>query len=242
MKRTRDEARCPGVVDLHEAEDGWVARVRLPGGRATPAHLDAIARVATTGNGLVDITSRANLQIRGLRATAGPSVAATLAAAVALPSITNDVRRNIVASPLAGRHPAALAETDGIVDDLDQAICNDTRLESLPDRFLFGVDDGSRVLSGVRFDVSLVAERDVGASRFRLVVAGIATSVCAEASRAADVASAAAIAFLAEKDRARSTAWHVRELSGGAADVMARMGAEPADSDVPVPPVVVRPG
>jgi precorrin-3B synthase len=48
--------------------DGLLARLRVAGGRLTPMQLTAIAALAREhGNGLVEITARGNLQVRGLR-------------------------------------------------------------------------------------------------------------------------------------------------------------------------------
>ncbi|HEV2060937.1 MAG TPA: hypothetical protein VGR11_16425 [Solirubrobacteraceae bacterium] len=69
--RTRQD-RCPGVVALQDAADGRLARVRVPGGHLTAEAMVTLAAAADElGNGLLDVTARANLQLRGLRAGAG---------------------------------------------------------------------------------------------------------------------------------------------------------------------------
>jgi precorrin-3B synthase len=119
------------VVDLHRAEDGLLARVRTPGGRLFAGQLRALARCARMGNGLVDLTSRANVQIRGLREEHREALVFELQAAGLLPSITHDRARNILAPPTG--------EFDAVVDALDAAICADPALAALGGRFLFAV-------------------------------------------------------------------------------------------------------
>jgi len=147
-----EQDRCPGVLRLHEAADGLLARVRLPGGRIDARGLRAIASASRLGNGIVELTSRASLQIRGL---ADDAFAAPLAAAGLLPSPSHERVRNILASPLAG--PAVHV----LVAELDRALCADPELANLSGRFLFAVDDGTG-LHGLEADVTIVAGGPVG--------------------------------------------------------------------------------
>jgi sulfite reductase beta subunit-like hemoprotein len=136
---------CPGVLRLHDAADGLLARVRLPGGRLSASALAAVAAAAELGNGIIELTSRASLQLRGLR---DPALATEiLADAGLLPTRSHERARNILASPLAGRHPLSQLNPDTVVDALDQALCSDDSLVDLSGRFLFGVDDGSGMLA-----------------------------------------------------------------------------------------------
>ncbi len=100
--RTRDDDACPGALQVHQAADGALARIRLPGGMITAAQLEALAHTATEfADGTLELTARGNLQLRGIRDTA--AVADAVAAAGLLPSPTHERVRNIVASPLSGR-------------------------------------------------------------------------------------------------------------------------------------------
>src|SRR6202000_2713281 len=95
--------RCPGVLRLAEAADGLIARVRLPGGLVSGEQLRVLARLAgELGDGRAELTSRGNVQLRGLAASAAGPLTGALAQAGLLPSLTHDPVRNVLASPLAG--------------------------------------------------------------------------------------------------------------------------------------------
>jgi sulfite reductase beta subunit-like hemoprotein len=195
-RRRRD--RCPGVLQVHEAADGAVARVRLPGGRVSAAQLAALADAVACGSGVLDLTARANVQVRGLR----EDVVGVLAAAGLVPSATHERIRNIVAGPLGGRGPGAVVETDALVAALDRALCADPELAALPGRFLFAIDDGSGLVAGCDADVLLAP----AGGAMALIVGGVDTGL--RSTDGVDLALAAARAFLV----VRGSAWRVREL------------------------------
>lgn len=171
-----------------------LARVRLPGGMISARGLLGIAAAAERGNGLVELTSRASLQVRGLAPGSEAECAATLERAGLLPSPAHDRVRNILASPVAGRHPHSLAATDGLVEELDRSLCADPRLARLTERFLFAVDDGAGLVALRRADVGLAA---IGAHRFRLWRGGVATTRTAGVADAVSLVLEAAAAGLA---------------------------------------------
>src|SRR6185369_5309762 len=124
--RPRERARdaCPGVLRTHAAADGALARLRLPGGilpAGTARELAACAR--ELGDGCVELTSRGNVQLRGL-ADGAAEVLATRARRVGLlPSDTHERIRNIIASPLSGRSTASQRDIAPLVGALDRALC-----------------------------------------------------------------------------------------------------------------------
>ena len=117
---------CPGILALHQARDGRVARIRLPGGYVTGPRWRALSRLAAElGDGRLDVTARGNVQLRGLAEAAAAELARRAALAGLLPSGPHDRARNLTASPwsgLAGRPPLRR-----LVDELDAALIADRR-------------------------------------------------------------------------------------------------------------------
>jgi sulfite reductase beta subunit-like hemoprotein len=237
--------RCPGVHKLHDALDGRLARVRLPGGRVPAAALTALAAAARLGNGIVEITSRANAQVRGLPDDCGGELAELLAEGGLLRSLEHDRARNILASPVAGRHPAALVEVDAVVDELDRQICAAPTLAALSGRFAFLVEDGSAVLSGRDHDVALVPVAPQGEPQFALSIDGRMSDLRAAPDAAAALAAGAARAFL-EASGGLARVWRVSDLANGATTLAERLGArigapaataaQDGQGAIPVPP------
>jgi precorrin-3B synthase len=215
---------CPGVLRLHAAADGHLARVRLPGGWLDARALDTLAQAASLGSDIVELTSRAGLQVRGLAEDCGGELAQLLSGGGLLPSLTHERVRNIVAAPLAGRDPAALAVVDPVLERLDRALCADLAMAELPGRFLFAVDDGTRALEPLRVDVQMTAERDGDGHVLRLWLDGLATSLAVVAGQAPEVALDAARGFLELRQESADGAWRVRELGGGAEQLAHHLG------------------
>src|SRR5690242_7820687 len=99
--RTAPDA-CPGALQTHPAADGGLARVRVPGGTLTAGQLRALAAAARDlGDGALELTSRGNVQLRGLTGSAEAELGDRLAAAGLLPSATHERVRNVVASTIS---------------------------------------------------------------------------------------------------------------------------------------------
>jgi len=203
------------VLALHEAADGWLARVRVPGGRLAADALVALAALSEElGNGLVDLTSRANVQLRGLAPDAATALAPRLHAVGLLPSAAHDRARNVLASPLAGRAPGALDDVDDVVALLDAEVSGTRLLSELPGRFCFLVDDGTGAGREIRPDVTVLAR---GGGRFGVALDGRCLDFDGDGAAAVGVALRAAGAFV----MARGDAWRLSETPGGAAAVAA---------------------
>jgi precorrin-3B synthase len=210
------------VLRLHAAGDGGLARVRLPGGRLTLDALRALRSAAELGNGVVEITSRANVQVRGIADEREAALAEVLHAGGLLPSPEHDRVRNIAASPLGGRLPSSLAPTDEVVAGLDEQLRAVPALAALSGRFLFAVDDGSGTVGGRGADVALTAERDAG---FRLALAGRPVSLVVPPADAAALAVEAARVFLAVARAAgHDGAWRIADVPEGPRLVARELG------------------
>jgi precorrin-3B synthase len=168
--------RCPGVLRPHFAEDGAVVRLRIPGGRTTGLVLAEISRLSSRyGNGEIQLTTRASLQIRGLSDPVPPAFVKAIGALGLLPSTTHERARNVVASPLTGLH-GGRADLRAMISALDRAILSAPALADLSGRFLFALDDGRGDVSELPFTLAYVADSPadghvLDASRHRAPVA-----------------------------------------------------------------------
>lgn len=215
-------------MQTHPAADGAVARIRVPGGILTAAQLRRLGAAATAlGSGVIELTSRANVQVRGLDAEGEAAFASGMAAAGLLPSATHERVRNILASPMAGLDGRGLIEVAPLVHELDHALCARPALAGLPGRFLFALDDGRGDMTPLGADVAFVpipvpagGEEVVGA----LLLAGEDRGLRVALTRAVPAMMAAAEAFLAERTAQNSTAWRMAELDDGPATIATRLG------------------
>ncbi|TVQ57515.1 MAG: precorrin-3B synthase [Rhodobacteraceae bacterium] len=176
---------CPGAHRPMRSGDGLVVRVRPRGGEIAPEALAGLAALsARHGSGAVDVTARANLQIRGVTDAAYPRLRDRLDALGLLDEDpTAESRRNVTLTPFrtAARDQAGLAEA------LAQGLA-DPGFAGLPGKFGFVIDaePGGRRLAEISGDI-----RVEGAGETMVVRAdGAATG-----RRAATAADAAALAL-----------------------------------------------
>ncbi|PRY43148.1 precorrin-3B synthase [Geodermatophilus tzadiensis] len=217
--RQRADA-CPGALQTHSAADGELARVRVPGGVLTAPQLRALAAAARDlGDGALELTSRGNLQLRGLAPGASAALGERLAAAGLLPSESHERVRNVLASALTGRAGGHL-DARPWVAALDAGLCADPALAGLPGRFLATLDDGRGDVTGLAGDVGLLA---LSPGAVALVLAGADSGLRAAPADAVGLLLAAARAFLAERAAQGGTAWRLAELADGPARVAARL-------------------
>ncbi|MFG2565197.1 precorrin-3B synthase [Streptomyces sp. NPDC048567] len=235
--RSRGDA-CPGALRLHRADDGALARVRVPGGVLTVEQADGLRELAgELGDGELYLTSRGNVQLRGLGAECGGELASRMYEIGLLPSELHERVRNVVASPLSGLDGLGARDVRPWLTALDALVCASEEAAGLSGRFLFALDDGRGDVDALGADVTLRARAD-GDAELRIgALDSVARIPADEAPRAALLAATVFLSLAAG-----SGAWRAAELPGGAeplfAEVVRRWGAAGlpvALGTVPVP-------
>ena len=149
---------CPGALRPMESGDGLLVRVKPRGSALTLVQAERLADIAESlGNGHIDLTRRANLQIRGLRRQSLDELHRRLDLLGLLdPNAETEAARNIMVGPFAG------AEGRAIASALTEALAADRRLAAkLPSKFGWLVDAaGPQSIVGERADVALCLSAD----------------------------------------------------------------------------------
>ena len=151
---------CPSVHEPFAQLDGGLVRIRVPGGTLTARRLRAVSEAASAYGTAVEITSRANLQIRGVQNVSHHLLVRDLVAAgLTLADPAADARRNVLASPTAGFDPSEISDTRSLVADLTETLVGAEGVALSP-KFGVLVDGGGAVhVRGRQQDVSLGAVR-----------------------------------------------------------------------------------
>jgi len=208
-----------------------VARIRVPGGLLSADQLDEIVCAATElGDGSLEVTSRGNLQVRGLPPSCGGDLADRLYAVGLLPSVAHDRARNVVLSPLSGLDGRGLSDLTPVVAEYDEILCGTAALADLSGRFLVAFDDGRHDVAGLDADVTLVARAE---RVTELLLAGLPTGLTVATGDAARCAASAVEAFLAARAAAAADSWRVRDLVSNPLHLLAGVRDLLADRAVP---------
>lgn len=141
---------CPGALRPMESGDGWVVRVRPYGGRLTPIQAQGIADLAARfGNGLIDLSARANLQLRGVTPeTHTPLIKGLRALGLIDKTEHIESQRNVIVSPFWG-------PTDGALNMANAVVAALTSLPHLPSKFGAALDMGAPVLRDISADIRI---------------------------------------------------------------------------------------
>ena len=144
---------CPGALRPMMSGDGLVVRLRIPLGRLPQDAARAVARAARRhGNGLIDLSARANLQLRGVGDEGHGALIAELRELGLIDGDAGaEARRNVIVTPFS--RPRDSSET--IAAELAQLL---TRADAppLPGKFGFAVDCGPQpVLTGTAADIRI---------------------------------------------------------------------------------------
>jgi precorrin-3B synthase len=212
MSQSFVRGACPRLAAPMETGDGLLARIVPSGPMTIDALADLCAAARTHGNGLIEVSARGSLQVRGLTPVSAPLFAASVEA------LDIDLADGVpvLASPLP-HDPAALISAPALATEIRDAIS--ARNLALAPKVSVIVDGGGQLsLDALAADIRLRAMHGV-APRVHVSLGG-------------DAATAVTLGFAALKDAAALVSDLLAVIAAHgpearAADVLAREGLDP---------------
>ena len=152
-------AICPSLFNATTAQDGILSRIRLPAGLITSTQCEVLIQVVNQfGNGEIQITNRANLQIRTDKALPEEVLLDFQDYGLASSTESTDGLRNMMASPSAGIDAHAKINTIPLVKAWNFYLLQHPELAIISNKFSICFDGGEAIrVSDRPNDICLVA-------------------------------------------------------------------------------------
>jgi len=164
---------CPGLSAPMPTGDGLLVRLIPIGTIALSAFAALCSAARTHGNGVMEITSRGSIQLRGLNAASAPRFAADIAAL----GIAAQDGLPILCNPLAGLDADEILDAGAFAVDLRRTLARGLRAAQLAPKVSVVIDGGGALgLDAIAADVRLCAEKIDGGTGLRVGVGGNAES------------------------------------------------------------------
>lgn len=172
-----------GLFWLNPVKDGYMCRLRIPGGIVKSyqlRELAAITRELTTG--YIQITTRNNFQIRLIEPKNCPEVLRRIqGCGLHSRGAGADNIRNITMNPCAGYDPHEIIDVRPLVNELATLIISGREFYDLPRKFNIAYDGGGLVSSvedtnDIGASAVLIGENDLGIEpgvHFRIALGGV---------------------------------------------------------------------
>jgi precorrin-3B synthase len=144
---------CPGVYEPMATGDGLLVRIKPPNATLRGGAARQLAESALRhGNGVIELTNRGGIQVRGLQQdTVQPFAAAMVRAGLVDADPETERRRAVIVAPLANARVLAVATR------VEQALCSDPGLAALPTKFAVTVDgDDTLSLGDIGSDIRVM--------------------------------------------------------------------------------------
>ncbi len=169
INHPRRRGACPGLSAPMPTGDGLLVRL-LPIGTiplAAFAHLCAAAR--RYGNGIVEVTGRGSIQVRGLNAGSAPRFADAIAAL----NIAAEDGVPVLNNVLAGLDAEEILNANALAADLRRALARTSLTARLAPKVSVVIDGGGALsLDNVSADVRLCAQPANGGAVLHVDIAG----------------------------------------------------------------------
>ncbi|MER9574280.1 precorrin-3B synthase [Mesorhizobium sp. M0189] len=201
---------CPALSAPMQTGDGLLVRLNPVAGGLLPKSLIGLCESALRhGNGIMEVTARGSLQIRGLT----PESARLLAMEVDALGVAVRTGVPVETGPLAGLDPQEIADPRPLAERIRAAIEDAGVTQRLGPKVSVIVDGGGQLtLDAVTADARLAAVRTDAGTQWQVAIAGGGQTatllVMAEEDAACDIA-VAILRMVAEKGRDA----HARDLT-----------------------------
>ena len=169
INRSQRRGACPGLSAPMPTGDGLLVRLMPIGTIPLAAFKNLCAAARRHGNGIIEVTRRGSIQVRGLNAASAPRFAEAIAAL----GIVAEDGIPVHSNALAGLDAEEILDASALAADLRQALARTSLAARLAPKVSVVVDGGGALnLGNVSADVRICAQPTDNGLVLRIGVAG----------------------------------------------------------------------